>query len=225
MEQWAILVAGGSGLRMGAPLPKQFLPLAGKPILVHTIELFLNFLKDINRIRVVIPAEHFSTWEQIAPEHLKKVPVVKGGNNRFESVKNGLSTIPNIGFVAIHDGVRPLATEHLIQTSFSLAITKGSAIPLVPLVDSVRHSNEGNWLPFDRELIRAVQTPQVFSTSLIKTAYANTTFSSTITDDTMVFEKSGFIPHFLEGERETIKITTPLDLLIGEAILLERQRS
>ena len=225
MEQWAILVAGGSGLRMGASLPKQFLHLAGKPILVHTIDLFLSYLKDLNRIRVVIPAEHFSTWEQIAPKHLKDIHLVKGGNNRFESVKNGLSTIPNTGFVAIHDGVRPLASEQLIQNSFSFAITKGSAIPLVPLVDSIRHLNDGDWLPFDRESIRAVQTPQVFSTNLIKTAYSNTNYSPDITDDTMVFEKSGFIPHFLEGERENIKITTPFDLLIGEAILLERQRS
>lgn len=225
MERWAIVVAGGSGQRMGSELPKQFLTLGGKPILVHTLELFLQCLSSPEKIRLVIPPSHFPTWNSLAPDHLKQIPLIPGGSTRYESVKNGLNSIPASGVVAIHDGVRPLASENLIMLAYSQAENKGSAIPLVPLNDSLRYSNNNHWEAFDRNLIRAVQTPQVFSTSLLMEAYQNTAYSEHITDDTMVFEKAGFIPHFIPGERENIKITTPIDLVTAEAILQQNKRS
>lgn len=225
MDQWAILVAGGAGQRMGTALPKQFLPLAGKPILAHTIDLFLSFLNDSEKIRVVLPIEHFETWKAIAPPHLKNILLVKGGKNRYESVKNGLETIPNQGVVAIHDGVRPLVSAELVNSCFSIAASKGSAIPLIPLNDSIRFYEMESWISFDRDLLRAVQTPQTFLSEKIKKAYQEIQFSPDLSDDTMVYEKNGNIPYFIDGERENIKITTPADLFFAEAIMANKKRS
>lgn len=216
-----IVVAGGSGTRMGAPVPKQFLPLHGKPVLVHTIERLLAILPDAP-IVVALPKEEIGRWAEIAKEYgLEGTHTIcNGGSTRFGSVKNALSAIGECDIIAVHDGVRPFASATLIQRVIDTASLHGTAIPCIAPDDSFRElTPEGGSAPVDRSLLRAVQTPQAFSAGLLRLAY-QTPYDPRFTDDASVVEHSTGRPITLcEGDPANIKITTPFHIALAEALL------
>lgn len=219
-KKYAIIVAGGSGTRMNSTLPKQFIPLAGKPLLIHTIQQFSNYSKDL-RIILILPATQVDEWNKLCQENQFNldIQIVSGGATRFQSVKNGLDAIDEVdGLVAIHDGVRPFIKKALIEESFRAADKYGSGIATVALKDSIRYVNEGINRAEDRTKFRLIQTPQTFQLDLIKKAYT-TKETPDFTDDASVLEHSGERVHLIEGSFENIKITTPEDLIIAESIL------
>ncbi|WP_259016938.1 2-C-methyl-D-erythritol 4-phosphate cytidylyltransferase [Emticicia fluvialis] len=222
-QKFAVLVAGGSGSRMGSDIPKQFLPLSGKPILLHTIEKFLQ-VEGI-RIILVLPEKDIEFWgeiisyEDFANPHLDSLQVVVGGKSRFQSVKNGLAFVPDDALVAIHDGVRPLIDIQTIKQSFDLAAESGSAVTSVPLKDSIRQIDDnGKNLAVERSKYRLMQTPQTFQSGLIKAAYSLTEQDS-FTDCASVCEMAGYSVNLIDGAYENIKITTPEDMIVAEALL------
>jgi 2-C-methyl-D-erythritol 4-phosphate cytidylyltransferase len=219
MKEYAIIVAGGKGTRIQSKLPKQFLPLNGKPILLHTIEAFFRYSTNITII-IVLPEDDFEIWNTIVDEHQFKRPVIlqKGGATRFQSVKNGLEKIEGEGLVAVHDGVRPLVSTAIIERSFQLAAEKKTAIAAVNLKESIREGNEQNSEARDRSQYRIIQTPQTFDIRLIKDAY-QINEDQRLTDDASVVERSGQLISLFEGSYDNIKITTPEDLIIAEALL------
>jgi len=219
MNLYAIIVAAGTGKRMGTDIPKQFLEIAGKPVLMHTIERFRLFDESV-KIIAVLPADQLSYWEELKAEYSFDIPhtVVKGGNSRFLSVKNGLMHVEIPGLVAIHDSVRPLVSIDTIKRCFEAAEKYGSAIPVISSADSLRIVTDKGSIPVDRHNIRQIQTPQVFNAELIKKAYLEE-YDPAFTDDATVLEKTGEEIHLVEGNRENIKITNPEDLLISEALL------
>ena len=205
---------------MGAALPKQFLRLGGEPILAHTVRKFMPYSEDIV---VVLPEEHIPLWESLAEEcHLQGTHTVcEGGATRYDSVKNGLSALgEGYDLVAIHDGVRPLVSAAMIERGLECANSGGSAIPTVGAVDSFRISTNEGLKVVDRNLLRAVQTPQIFDMTLLRNAYQRDVEDS-FTDDATVVEASGATLCYYEGERSNIKITTPEDLVIAEAFVRE----
>ena len=213
-----IIVAGGSGSRMGADVPKQFLRLGKEPILAVTLRKFMPYAEDIV---VVLPKEHIPLWESLAEEcHLQGThKVCEGGATRFHSVQNGLGALnPEGEIVAVHDGVRPLLSGKMIDRGVACAVEYGSAIPTVGAVDSFRIAEGDGLRVVDRSLLRAIQTPQIFSANLLRRAYVQE-FDERFTDDATVVELLGESLHYYEGERSNIKITTPEDLVIAEAIL------
>jgi len=218
-REYALIVAGGKGTRIKTRLPKQFLELKGKPILLHTIEAFYRYSDKIE-IVLVIPEDDFKIWETICKKFNFNKPLIlqKGGETRFQSVKNGLSKIEGPGLVAIHDGVRPLVSEDIIGASFHLAAVHKSAVAAVRLKDSIRMTDQDNTKAVDRSRFRLIQTPQTFDISLIKEAYQMKEDTS-LTDDASVAEKSGHVISLFEGSYENIKITTSEDLIIAEALL------
>ncbi|MBP6335867.1 MAG: 2-C-methyl-D-erythritol 4-phosphate cytidylyltransferase [Bacteroidia bacterium] len=219
MNKIALIVAGGSGLRMGTAIPKQFLLLKGKPVLMHTIERF-NSAKIFDSIIIVLPKSEIQQWEKLILEHSFKVPhkIVVGGNSRSESVKSGLNEIREIeGHIAIHDGVRPLVSTSLIKRCMQALKDQTNAIPAVPVVDSIRKFENGSSEVVDRNLLRAIQTPQCFHLGLLNSAYQGVNSEST--DDATVFERAGNDIHLIEGEKSNIKITVSIDLLIAEALI------
>ena len=218
-KEYALIVAGGKGTRIKTSLPKQFIELNGKPILLHTVEAFLKYSASLS-IVLVLPEEDFKTWKAICEKYNFNKPIVlqKGGETRFQSVKNGLDKIQGEGLVAIHDGVRPLVSSDLIGASFRLAAVHGSAVAAVRLKESIRMTDQDNTKAVDRSKFRVIQTPQTFNLTLIKNAYQIKEESS-LTDDASVAEKSGHIISLFEGSYENIKITTPEDLIIAEALL------
>lgn len=211
-------MAGGSGQRMQRKTPKQFLLLADKPILMHTLAKFYQYDPQIIII-LVLPKDMLSRWQQLCIQYTFTIPhqVTIGGDTRFQSVKNGLATIQQEGWVAIHDGVRPLVAVPTIQESFRIAQKHGNAVTAVPLKDSIRKVIGKKSEALHRQRYRLVQTPQTFSVSLIKEAY-QIEETLDLTDDASVAEKAGFSIHLLEGTYQNIKITTPEDLLIAEAL-------
>jgi len=219
MNLYALIVAGGAGTRMGTDIPKQFLELAGKPVLMHSIERFRRFDNTIGII-VVIPENQFVLWESLREKHSFSVShtLVKGGSSRFFSVKNGLQKVEDNAIVAIHDGVRPLVSTNTIIRCFRAAEEFGNGIPVINMPDSVRMITEQGNIPVNRHSLRIIQTPQVFNARLIKKAYLRD-FSSEITDDAMLLEKTGEMIHLVEGNRENIKITNPEDLVIAGALI------
>ncbi|MBP5705037.1 MAG: 2-C-methyl-D-erythritol 4-phosphate cytidylyltransferase [Paludibacteraceae bacterium] len=223
MDRFVIIVAGGSGLRMGTEIPKQFLPIAGKPILLRTIDAFRNAVDGI-KIVVCLPATHFDYWEKCCKENgfdTHDITIVEGGKTRFHSVLNGLNTIKADGdaLVGVHDGVRPFASAEMINRLFDAAEKDKAVVPVVDSVDSVRIlSQNGENSQIDRRMVKLVQTPQVFDLQLLKKAYG-VGFIETFTDDASVVEYSGHKISLVEGCRENIKITTPMDLAIAEFIL------
>ncbi|WP_053405894.1 2-C-methyl-D-erythritol 4-phosphate cytidylyltransferase [Persicobacter sp. CCB-QB2] len=225
MKEYVIIVAGGSGSRMGSNIPKQFLELDGKPILMHTIEAFLLYNGAIEII-LVLPEGQISHWEELVHKHQfsPNFTIAKGGTSRYASVKSGLSKIKEEGLVAIHDGVRPFVDTAVIQNAFKTAKAKGNAITSVALKDSIRKvlPNGGNQTE-DRTHYRTIQTPQTFQSQLLKGAYEVTELP-TFTDDASVIEHAGHSIHLVEGSYENIKITTPEDLYIAEALLKKRHR-
>ena len=213
-----IIVAGGSGSRMGAEVPKQFLRLGGEPILAVTLRKFMPYAEDIV---VVLPEAHIPLWESLAEEcHLQDThKVCAGGATRFHSVQNGLGALdPECDIVAVHDGVRPLLSGKMIERGLACTMEHGSAVPTVGAVDSFRVVHEGKLEIIDRSLLRAIQTPQIFSANLLRRAYVQE-FDERFTDDATVVELLGESLHFYEGERSNLKITTPEDLIIAEAML------
>ncbi len=220
MRRYAIIVAGGSGSRMKSEIPKQFLPLCGKPVLLHTLEAFES-AGNIGII-LVLPASQIRTWDDIVSE--KDLPaslrVVEGGETRFHSVKNGLDTIPeNDALVAVHDGVRPLVTPALISRCYDAASRFGAAVTAVGLKDSIRKLTTGDSsCPADRELFRLVQTPQAFRVSWMKTAFERP-YKSSYTDCASVIEDAGYPVQLIEGDYRNIKITTPEDLVVADALM------
>jgi 2-C-methyl-D-erythritol 4-phosphate cytidylyltransferase len=219
-SNWALVVAGGSGTRMGTETPKQFLPLLNKPVLLHALERLLLFDPHINLV-VVLPENHHSTWKAICEAqnfhhtHL----VVSGGSTRFQSVKNGLAAIPaEEGLVAVHDGVRPLVSTDTLSRCFDAAKRFGAAVPVVPLIDSLRQVNANGSRSVDRNAYCLVQTPQTFNLQTLKTAY-ETEESPDFTDDASVWERQGLSLATVAGNPENIKITRLFDLRIAEALM------
>lgn len=217
-----IIVAGGKGLRMGSELPKQFIPIGGKPVLMHTIQAFYDFDNNI-KIILVLPSSHQKYWKEISDKYNFTIPhiIANGGETRFHSVRNGLEHITE-GLVGVHDGVRPFPSQKLIASCFKQAITKKAVIPAIPSTDSLRQLiNETRSKIVDRSKIVLIQTPQVFSSTILKKAY-EVEFNDIFTDDASVVEAMGIEVSIVKGEDTNIKITTPIDLKIGELILESR---
>ena len=213
MQLYAVIVAGGSGKRMQTETPKQFLELAGKPVLMRTIERFKTF-DDSIEIIIVLPENQIEYWTFVQKKYSFSIrhKIAKGGATRFHSVKNGLELVPEHSLVAIHDGVRPFVSADTIKRCFETAEKLGNAIPVVTVSDSLRMiTNEGN-IPIDRQLVRIIQTPQTFNSSIIKKAYQQE-YRYEFTDDATVLETLGEKINLVEGNKENIKITTPEDLL------------
>jgi 2-C-methyl-D-erythritol 4-phosphate cytidylyltransferase len=220
MKLYAVIVAGGSGKRMGADMPKQYLEIAGKPVLMHTLERFKAFDGSIEII-TVLPENQLRFWADLQVKYSFKVPhtLVKGGGKaRFFSVKNGLKFVDVPGLVAIHDGVRPFVSIDTIKRCFETAEKLGNAIPVITPSDTLRMISEKGSAPMNRMLVRQVQTPQVFNAELIKKAYLQE-YLPEFTDDASVLEKTGVKINLVEGNRENIKITNPEDLIISNALL------
>lgn len=218
MNHYVIIVAAGSGKRFGTDIPKQFLELAGKPLIMHTIQRFLSYSTDISII-VVLPAEYISYWKELTVKYAFKVPhvVTEGGSTRFYSVKNGLALTEDDGLVAVHDGVRPLVSTATISRCFEAAMEFGNAVPAINPPDTVRIQTDMGSETYDRNQVKLIQTPQVFRTEIIKKAYQQE-YSPDFTDDATVVERSGQTIHLVEGNRENIKITNPEDLAVAEAL-------
>lgn len=214
---YAIIVAGGKGLRMGSPLPKQFLPIGGLPILMRTIMRFREYSDSLNII-LVLPHSQQDYWNTLCKAHSfdERCLLADGGETRFHSVRNGLALITDNeeGVVGIHDGVRPFPAVDVIARCYEKARTDGAAIPVTPVVETLRHIG-GYTVP--RSEYRLVQTPQTFDIQLLKRAY-NQDFTETFTDDASVVETAGHSITLVEGNRENIKITTPFDLVVAEAL-------
>lgn len=219
MKLYALIVAGGSGKRMGAEMPKQYLEIAGRPVLMHTLERFKSFSDSIEII-AVLPENQLRFWGELQKKYSFNVPhtLVKGGKARFYSVRNGLKFIDDPGLVAIHDGVRPFVSIDTIKRCFETAERLGNAVPVIPTSDTLRMVSEQGSMPVNRLLIRQVQTPQVFHSALIKKAYQQD-YLPEFTDDATVLEKTGTRINLVDGNRENIKITTPEDLIISAALL------
>lgn len=211
------MVAGGSGVRMGGGIPKQFLPLLGKPVLMHTLEKFQGLVDDII---LVLPAEHFAFWKELCDEHsfLLKPLLVQGGSTRTQSVINGLNATSAPGIVAIHDAVRPLVSRSLISVLLQSAIIRGNAVPVIPVRESLRSVNALLNTAVNRDEFVMVQTPQCFDLELIKAAYVKNS-DQYFSDDASVLEFSGSKIHLEEGEISNIKITFKEDFLFAEALL------
>lgn len=217
MEKFALIVAGGSGTRMKGKIPKQFLELNGKPLLMHTFEAFKKYDHKIHFV-LVLPEVQLINWKKLCVKYDFNVKhsVVAGGENRFHSVKNGLSAIHDDGIVFIHDGVRPLVSVQTIDNCFKTAHDKGNALPVISPSESVREVLNGNSRAVDRDRFFLVQTPQTFKISIIKKAYEQN-FLDKFTDDASVLENTGQKINLVNGNRENIKITYPEDLLIASA--------
>lgn len=219
MMKYALIVAGGKGLRMGGELPKQFLPIGGKPVLMRTLEAFYACDPEIHLI-LVLPQSQQAFWRQLCGEHAFTLShvVADGGETRFHSVKNGLACVSTPGLVAVHDGVRPFVSQEVIARCYDLAVAKKAVVPVTDVVETVRHlAGEGS-STVSRDEYKLVQTPQVFDADLLKQAYEQP-YTSCFTDDASVVEALGIPVHLTAGNRENIKITTPFDLKIATALL------
>lgn len=220
MNRSVIIVAGGSGSRMGTDVPKQFLPLAGRPILMHTIEKFHRFDNQIN-IVLVLPAEQHAYWHELCQKHSFNIDcqIVAGGATRFHSTLCGLAKVPADGIVAVHDGVRPLVSQETLQRCFSAAEQHRAVVPAIPVNESVRRvAEDGSSRAVDRSGYRLVQTPQVFDTVTLHQAFSQP-YSPLFTDDASVVEHMGVVVTLVDGNFENIKITRPVDLILAEALM------
>jgi len=222
MKRYAIIVAGGSGARMNSSLPKQFLPLAGKPMLMHSVSAFYDF-DNKTEIIIALPADYFSEWEKLCEEYHFTIPhrLVTGGETRFHSVQNGLQSVKEKSVVAIHDAARPLVSAETISRCFEAAENFGAAVPFIPLNDSIRFYNGHESRSLDRNKHVLVQTPQCFRSDMLIAAY-QTEYRSFFTDDASVVEAAGFTVHLVTGNLENIKITAPSDFLVAETLANSR---
>ena len=214
-KKYAIIVAGGSGTRMGGNLPKQFMTIGGKPILRHTIERFLSLSFPVGII-VVVNQEWKDYWKKYCEDDgfLERYSIPSGGVTRFHSVQNALQYLPDDSVVAVHDGVRPFVTEEFLENMFAAGEELGNAVPAVPPVETVREVNGLESYVLKRDDIRLIQTPQVFRSEVIKAAY-KLPFDPSFTDDASVVEAAGYRVNLVDGLRYNIKITTPEDLEIA----------
>lgn len=220
MKKYALIVAGGAGTRMKTDLPKQFLLLDKLPVLMHTIEQFYQFDNSLEII-IVLPAYQIEFWKELCNQHKFSIAhkVTEGGKTRYHSVQNGLKLIEEKGLVAVHDGVRPLISKKIIASSFDVADKQRSAIAAVALKDSIRKIEGKTTISENRSDYFLVQTPQTFQTTLLKDAYSQTEASTEFTDDASVFEASQGKVNLIAGDYKNLKITTPEDLVIAQALL------
>lgn len=222
---YVIIVAGGKGLRMGADIPKQFLPVGGKPVLMRTLERFREYAADL-QIILVLPKTQQDYWRELCQQYnfYVEYTLANGGETRFHSVQNGLALVPDDaeGVVGVHDGVRPFPSVEVIRNCYETARTAKAVIPVIPIVETVRHlvseSNVQRSITVPRGDYRLVQTPQTFDIQLLKAANRQP-YNDGFTDDASVVEAYGFDITLVEGNRENIKITTPFDMTIAEALL------
>ena len=219
MKRYAVIVAGGQGVRMGADRPKQFLEIGGKPILRHTIERFQAFDPKVEVI-LVLPAAQKDWWRDYCRNNgfLERYTLVSGGITRFHSVQNALRYVAEDGVVAVHDGVRPLVSQSLLERMFAAAETYKAVIPAVPVVESMRRVDGETSAPVSRDGMVLVQTPQLFDARLLKEAYRQP-FSPAFTDDASVVEAAGTPGQIVAGDRINLKITTPDDLEFAASLL------
>lgn len=222
MKKYAVIVGGGTGSRMGAPLPKQFLLLAGRPVLWYSLNTFLAADDDLTVI-LVIPTGHWGLGKTLVAglSEPGRVRMAEGGASRFLSVRNGLRLVERDSIVAVHDGVRCLASVGLVRRCFEQAARLGSAIPVVDCKDSVRWIEAGGSRPLDRSRIKLVQTPQTFLGELLLPAY-EAEYQEHFTDEATVVEAAGHAVHLIAGELNNIKITTPDDLVLAAELLSSR---
>jgi 2-C-methyl-D-erythritol 4-phosphate cytidylyltransferase len=220
MNRAVIIVAAGSGSRMGGELPKQYLKLREKPLIIHTLERFQNFDPEM-KVVVVLALAHRELWEDIAKSYeiAGGLTIVMGGAKRYDSVNNGLSRVDKASLVGIHDAVRPLVSQDTLARCYDAALRKGSGIPVIEMDESVRVlDKEGGSVPMDRSGLRRVQTPQVFRSERIKKAYQQP-YKNTFTDDASVYETVYGAPSLVDGNRENIKITTPTDMKLAGLLI------
>ncbi len=222
-KKYVIIVAGGKGERMNSEIPKQFIPLLGKPILMHTIEKFKQYDNDISII-LVLPKNQISYWNELCQKHQFCIQhkITTGGKTRFESVKNGLDIVPKDekALIGVHDGVRPLVNKTILTHCFETAEKKGVAIPTIQVTDSIREIDGENSHIVNRDNFRLIQTPQVFHSEIIIKSY-NQDYLPQFTDDASVVENLGYKVTLVEGDKKNIKITTEEDLAIA-TVWLER---
>ena len=220
-EEYVIIVAGGKGLRMGSDIPKQFLPIGGKPVLMRTIERFREYSPTL-QIILVLPKAQQDYWQELCQEYHFNVEyqLADGGETRFHSVQHGLALIPDDaeGVVGVHDGVRPFPSIDVIRNCYETAREKKAVIPVIPVVETVRHLQGEVSITVPRNDYRLVQTPQCFDIQLLKAANRQP-YNDGFTDDASVVEAFGFAITLVEGNRENIKITTPYDLKIAEVLV------
>ena len=223
MRKFGIIVAGGKGLRMGSDLPKQFLMLRGKPVLMRTLEIFSDYDPSMEMI-LALPEDHIPYWMELcAKYHFNKVvSIVAGGETRYHSVKNALETIAGKGIVAVHDGVRPLITSSLIDRCFCAAEKYNNAIPCLSVSESMRKVNGDNNHRVDRSEFVLIQTPQVFEVSILKEAFRQS-YRDEFTDEASMIEYLNIPVHLVEGIPQNIRITNRADLLFAEAILAREE--
>ena len=227
MSDYIIVVAGGKGLRMGSDIPKQFLPIGDKPVLMRTLERFREYSDDL-QIILVLPEAQQEYWQELCKKYDFKVEylLANGGQTRFHSVQNGLALMPDDaeGVVGVHDGVRPFPSIEVIRNCYETARTAKAVIPVVPVVETVRHLTGGQArcevesVTVPRDEYRLVQTPQTFDIQLLKAANRQP-YNDGFTDDASVVESYGHKITLVEGNRENIKITTPYDITVAEAII------
>lgn len=219
MEHSTIIVAGGSGKRLGGPVPKQFQVVKGRPLLMWTIEAFHRF-DPAMPIIVVLPREHFDIWKALCLGHrfFIKHEVVAGGEQRWHSVKAGLDKVEHDGLVAVHDGVRPLVSTELIGRCFAAADEQAAAIPVLPVVPSIRETTAEGSRALDRSRLLAVQTPQCFHADLLRKAFEQP-YDSSFTDEATLVERMGVKVALVEGEENNIKVTNAMDMRVVEALL------
>ena len=219
MKKYAIIVAGGSGSRMKANMPKQFLLLNGKPVLYYTLNTFLKSYQDL-QIILVLPEDHIAAGQDIIDAFFDydRIRITAGGRTRFHSVQNGLELITEESIVFVHDGVRCLLTTDLIHRCYKAALEFGSAIPVIDSKDSVRMVTEDGNEPLDRSKIKLVQTPQTFHSKILLPAY-KIDYKDKFTDEATVAEAFGLKVHLIEGEEGNIKITRPVDLTVAEGMI------
>ena len=218
MKKHIIIVAGGKGLRMGGEIPKQFLPICGKPVLMRTLEAFHAYDSAIH-IVLVLPVSQQAYWKELCAEYHFALPheVADGGETRFHSVMNGLAKVEGEGLVGVHDGVRPFVSQEVIARCYEEAAVKKAVIPVIGVVETVRQLVDGESVTVPRDQYKLVQTPQVFDVALLCKAY-HQEYTDMFTDDASVVETLGEKVHLVEGNRENIKLTTPFDLKLAELL-------
>ena len=224
MKLYAVIVAGGSGNRMGTELPKQFLLLDGKPLLVHTAQIFLQTFPSIELI-IVLPSAFLDMGKELLNKNFpdRLIHFTDGGITRFHSVQKGLQKVEGPAIVFVHDAVRCVVSSSLIQRCYAQAVEKGSAIPAVALRDSIRIVEDDKSIVMDREKLRSIQTPQTFRSDLLLPAFKQQ-YDPEFTDEATVVEKSGQKVELIQGEETNIKVTYPVDLIIAESILQKRRQ-
>ena len=220
MKRYAIIVAGGKGLRMGGELPKQFIPIKGRPVLMRTLDTFHACDESI-QIILVLPRDHQDYWRELCAQYQFAVPhrIADGGATRFHSVQNGLSLVdaPE-ALVAVHDGVRPFVSHEVISRCYAEAEARGAVVPVIPVVETVRQLTGEGSVTVDRNAYRLVQTPQTFRATLLRRAYEQP-YTDAFTDDASVVEALGEAVTLVDGNRENIKLTTPFDLIVAKALI------